>query len=110
MHLLTGHLVDLDGVETRRELGVELADLLMGRHLDMGEIQGSDRRLTQAMAGVLYRRGAAGAIYRSKVDNRFCAALFEGRAELVSAGEVRSLAGSLSELERICKEFGLDPR
>jgi predicted RNA-binding protein YlqC (UPF0109 family) len=112
LRLVAGSLVDLDEVEVRRELGVELADLLVKlkvRHLDMGEIQGSNRSLTQAIAGVLYRWGAAGAVYRSKLDNKPCVALFEGRAELFPAGEVWRMTDSLSELGRVCKEFELDP-
>ncbi len=81
------------------DLGVE--------HLDMGEIQGRDRRPTQAIAQTLYRWGAAGVVYRSKLDNEICLALFEGRAELLSSDGVRKLSDPLPELEKVCREFRL---
>ncbi len=111
VRILSGSLVDLDEVAIRRDLAIELVDLLEGlgfEHLDMGEIQGSERRLTQAVAGVLYRWGAAGVVYRSKLDNKVCAALFEGRAELLPTGEIRKLTNPLSDLKKVCREFHLD--
>jgi len=110
LRILSGDLIRIDDPGARRELETELRDFMLDlgvEHLDMGEIQGGDRRPTQAIAQTLYRWGAAGVVYRSKLDNEICLALFEGRAELLPSGEVRKLSDPLLELEKVCREFRL---
>jgi RES domain len=106
----SGDLINIDDPGVRRDLETELRDLMFDlgvEHLDMGEIQGGDRRPTQAIAQTLYRWGAAGVAYRSKLDNEICLALFETRAELLPSGEIRKLIEPLPELENVCREFRL---
>ena len=108
--LTSGDLIDLVSSDVRSRLELELRSLLVERgyeHLNIPEIQSSDRDLTQAIAKALQRAGAAGILYPSKFDIGRCLALFEGRAELLPAGEPRSLTDSLPELEEVCREFRL---
>jgi len=111
VEILSGEVLLLDDMTLRRDLRLKLADLLLDlgvEHLDMDEIQGKKRELTQAIARMLFEEGAAGVLYRSKYDNELCGALFEGRARLLPHS-VRSLADPIPELEQVCEEFLLDP-
>jgi hypothetical protein len=110
VEILSGDLYSLDKVRLRRDLERKHARFLLGHgieHLDMGVIQGSNREVTQAIAQTLFEWGAAGVLYRSKYDNEICAALFEGRAQLLRRGDAHSLAEPLPEFEQVCEEFGL---
>jgi len=112
VEILSGEVLPLDDMLLRRDLRLKLSDLLLDlevEHLDMDEIQGKRRELTQAIARTLFEEGAAGVLYRSKYDNELCGALFEGRARLLPHGEPRSLADPIPELEQVCEEFLLDP-
>lgn len=103
-------LLSLDDQSLLVSLEVELADQLLERrikHLTLGEIQGSDRGLTKAIARALFARGAAGIRYPSKYDSGWCAALFEGRARLLERGDPRSLAQPIPEFEQVCSEYDL---
>jgi hypothetical protein len=108
--ILAGELVSLSDQKLLVSLESELADLLLERGIDyltLAEIQQADRDLTQAIARALFSRGAAGMLYPSKFENQGCVALFETRARLRSIGKPRSLAGSLPELEEVCRELSL---
>jgi len=105
-----GEVLLLDDMTLRRDLRLKLSSLLLElgiEHLDMDEIQGKNRALTQAITCVLFEKEAAGILYRSRCDNELCGALFEGRARLLPCGEPRSLADPLPELEQVCREFDL---
>jgi hypothetical protein len=109
IEILAGELVDLKDVDLRCDLAFELADLELGiDYLDMDVVQGSQRAVTQAVARALFDRGAAGVLYKSRLDDEPCIALFEGRASLVPAGEVIPMTESPPELQQVCREFRLD--
>ncbi len=108
----TGPLVDLEDLELRRELALELAPTLAEagiRHLDIAELRGRHRAITQQLARHLFStRAAAGVAFRSHLDSGPCAALFEHRSRLVATGDPIPLTEPLQELHRVCEEFGLD--
>jgi hypothetical protein len=88
LELLRGGLVDLDHSTLRLEFARAHADRLARHgmdHLDIAQIRGKDRPLTQAVTRFVAERGAAGILYGSNLDDQPCAALFEGRARLVPA-------------------------
>lgn len=111
VELGNGELVDLDDVQTRNELEYQVA-LQMNRakpdHLDIPVVRGADRELTRKISRFVYEQGFAGIVFGSAIDNKKCAALFEGRARLIPAEEtVIPLSGSVPELLTVCAEFGL---
>jgi hypothetical protein len=109
LEVIHGNLVDVEDLEIRRELEIRHASLLHRyklEHLDISVLRGSCRELTQAISQDLYRRGAAGLLYRSNVDNHRCFALFEGRARLEDMGKAIPLA-QLPELGRVLEKLGL---
>jgi hypothetical protein len=107
-----GPLVDLEDLGLRRELELELAPTLAEagvRHLDIADLRGRQRAITQRLARHLFTtRAAAGVAFRSHLDNRPCAALFEGRGRLVATGTSIPLTEPIRELHQVCEEFGLD--
>ena len=110
IHLRDGNLVDIDSVVVRAGLEERLARLLADYgmdHLNIGEIRSEDRAVTQTIARVLYDDGAAGIIFKSKLDDEPCAALFERRAYLASNGVFEPLSGAFPDLLQVCAEYGL---
>jgi hypothetical protein len=111
LEILSGELLHIDNPGLRAEIALELDEGLLRKvrveHLDLGEVQGSQRPLTQAIARVLYDRGAAGIIFSSRYDNQPCAALFEERARLVPAGPSLSLREDFPDFVQVCKDFHL---
>jgi hypothetical protein len=106
----TGPLVDLDNVPVRQDLERRLFDLLYRHgmdHLDIGNVRSNDREVTQTISRSLYDDGAAGIRFRSRLDDRPCSVLFEGRARLVSAGEPEPLTDPIPELLQVCDEYSL---
>ena len=87
----TGPLVDIEDIKVRERLAIRHAHAFQElgvRHLDIGELRGRERRLTQAISRSLWGEGAAGIRYRSTIDGEECYALFEGRALLVPTDEI----------------------
>lgn len=108
--LQQGDLVDLDEPVVRERLGHQHAALLHRfgmRHLNVSEIRGKNRIITQTIARALFAEGCAGVCFRSNLDNQPCYALFEGRASLTAAVAPVSLIENVDELIRVCGEYGL---
>jgi hypothetical protein len=108
--ILEGDLVRLDDLTVRRQLELDSLDFLVSHgveRLDISRLLSKDRTLTQEIAGILFDRGAAGIVYRSNLDDHLCAALFEGRARLVSDGDSLPLDEPVRALKRATKELGL---
>jgi hypothetical protein len=109
---LDGDLVDLNESAVRLDLEQRHAALLLENgleHLDLHEVTAPRRIVTQAIAGDLYDRGAAALRFPSRLDGRPALALFEGRAELVEAGEPIGLTDPAPEpLLFVCGEWGLE--
>ena len=111
LEILEGELLPVYEPGVLSRLEEDLKDLLIRlkiRRLDLSQVQGSRRRLTQPLARAFFDWGAAGVLYRSRYDGEVCVALFEGRARLIPAGEPKRLSEPLSELDRVCEEFRLD--
>jgi hypothetical protein len=109
IQLLRGSLVDLDDVAVREEIAHRHPELLRKhkiRFLDRDVIQGTNRRLTQALGKLLYGEGAAGLLYPSKLKG-LCAVLFERRARLVPAGRGESLTSDIPEFRQACQDLRL---
>jgi hypothetical protein len=108
----TGPLVDLEDLGLRRDLVLELAPTLSEagiRHLDIAELRGRHRAVTQQLARHLFStRAAAGVVFRSHLDSGPCVVLFEHRSRLGATGDPIPLTEPLHELHRVCEEFGLD--
>jgi hypothetical protein len=112
LEITSGDLLDLADIGVRISVALSLKSELAARsldHLDLGHLQGNDYDLTQAVARLLFDRGAAGLVYRSRFDGERCAALFEGRARLQGIQSPRSLSESIPELDKVCKEFHILP-
>jgi RES domain-containing protein len=108
----SGNLVPLEepGVRYRLEREPEVRDLLIAlgiSQLDMGIILGSERKLTQAIARSVHRWGDAGVRYPSRHGLGECAALFEGKAQLVAIGPHRPLTDDFPELVEVCDRWDL---
>jgi hypothetical protein len=102
--------LDVDDLETRRELEGNLAELLAEHgidHLDISEIRSRQRPVTQAISRLAYEGGCVGVAFRSNLDDADCWAIFEGRAVLAAAGTSRRLSESIPELEAVCAEWNL---
>jgi hypothetical protein len=111
LEILEGELVPIYEPGIRSRLEEDLKDLLMDLRisfLDLGDVQGNRRRLTQAIARTVFGWGAAGILYQSKLDGQLACALFESRARLIPAAEPKLLSETLPELDQVCREFGLD--
>ena len=111
IEISSGSLLSLGDQRLLISLEVELVDLLLDlriEHLTLGEIQGKNRQLTQAIARAVFGRGAAGVLFPSKYDGGWCAGLFEGRARLLEGSVPQSFAGMQPEFEQVCREeYGL---
>jgi hypothetical protein len=86
-----GPLVDVDDAGVREDLMRRHAKLLhrLGiRYLDITELRGRQRMITQTIRQTLWDQGAAGIRYRSNLDDGECYALFEGRAALMPTGAI----------------------
>jgi hypothetical protein len=109
---LDGPLVDLNEAGTRDELEKRHAALLAEHgldHLDLHEITSRRRIVTQTIAADLFDRcGAAAVRFPSRLDGMPALALFEGRGELVAAGEpIELTAPAPASLVEVCSEWGL---
>ena len=109
---LDGPIVDLNEPQTRDELEKRHAALLTERgleHLDLHEITSRRRVVTQTIAADLFDRYEAAAVrFPSRLDGRPALALFEGRGELVAAGEPIELTDPApAPLVEVCTEWGL---
>lgn len=108
---LDGDVVDLGEPAVRADLERRHAALLLEHglaHLDLHEITARRRVVTQAIATDLHDRGAAALRFPSRLDGQPGFALFEGRAELVEAGEPSALTDPPpAALVSVCAEWGL---
>ena len=109
---LDGPIVDLTELETRNELEKRHAALLAEDgldHLDLHEITSRRRIITQTIAADLFDRCEAAAVrFPSRLDSKPALALFEGRGELVAAGEPIELTDPApASLVEVCDEWAL---
>lgn len=105
-----GAIIDVEDITVRQHLAQCHAALLHKAgiaHLDLGELRSVSRKITQAFSRSLYDEGASGILFRSKLDNQPCVALFEDRAFLSLAGEPESLTKPLPTLLQVCSEYNL---
>jgi hypothetical protein len=112
LEILRGDLADVDDPALRQRFARLHADLLSRHgmdHLDIAQIRGKDRPVTQAVTRFLADQGAAGIVYGSNLDDQPCAVLFEGRSFLAPApgSSPEPLAASHPDLVAICGELGL---
>jgi hypothetical protein len=112
LKILKGDLVDIDDPVLRQQFAQFHGDLLARHgmdHLDIAQIRGKDRPITQALTRFIADRGAAGIEYGSNLDDQPCAALFEGRSFLdpVDGSEPEPLTSAHADLVAVCDEFGL---
>ncbi len=110
--VLDGELIDLGDTTVRANLERRHADLLLQhdlQHLDLHEITGRRRAVTQAIASDLFDRGAAALRFPSRLDGKPAFALFEGRGELLSAGQPIALTDPAPEvLLEVCEAWNLE--
>jgi hypothetical protein len=105
-----GRLIPIYEPAVRSRLEERLHDFLVSlrvSRLDLNEVQGSRRKLTQAIARLLYEEGEAGIMYQSRFDGQICCALFEGRVRLIPTEEANLLSAAIPEFEQVCEEFRL---
>lgn len=110
--VLDSDLIDLTDMSVRADLERRHADLLLEyelEHLDLHEITGRRRAVTQAIAADLFDRGAAALRFPSRLDGKPAFALFEGRGELSGAGEPITLTDPAPEVMLdVCAAWGLE--
>lgn len=109
----SGELIDLTEPAIRAELERRHAALLVEhglQHLDLHEITARRRVVTQTIATDLFDNyGAAALRFPSRLDGQPALVVFEGRAELVEAGEPVALTDPAPEVFiRVCEEWGLE--
>jgi hypothetical protein len=108
--IASGHFVDVDDLELRREFEMEHIGLLAAHgfdHLDVSELRSRARAVTRTLSRWCFDRGAAGILFRSNLDDLRCFALFEGRSSLTGARVAEPLRDRPAELLTTCKDFGL---
>ena len=108
-----GELIDLTDPAVRAELAQRHASLLVEHalaHLDLHEITSRRPVVTQAIAADLFDRCDAGALrFPSRLDGQPALVVFEGRGELVEAGDPIVLTDPAPEvLLAVCREWGLE--
>jgi hypothetical protein len=111
--VLDGELIDLTDPAVRADLEQRHASLLVEHglpHLDLHEITARRRVVTQTIAADLYDRCNAGALrFPSRLDGQPALVVFEGRGELVEAGDPVALTDPAPEvLLAVCREWGLE--
>ena len=109
---LDGELIDLTDPAVRADLEQRHASLLIEHglvHLDLHEITSRRRVVTQTIAADLFDRCNAGALrFPSRLDGQPALVVFEGRGELVEAGNPVALTDPAPEvLLAVCREWGL---
>lgn len=77
------------------------------RHLDQSVLRCEERELTQAISRILFEGGEIGIVYRSKIDDKKCASLFEGRFRVVPYGPVQPLKEDFPLLREACENLGI---
>jgi hypothetical protein len=79
-------------------------------HLDLSKITTRRRVLTQTLATDFHDRlGSAGVRFPSRLDGQPCIAVFEGRGELLAAGDPIALVDPAPEaLAKVCAGWGLE--
>jgi hypothetical protein len=109
--VLDGELVDLTEPDVRAGIEALRRELLVENgleHLDLHEITSRRRVVTQTIAGELFDGGAAAVRFPSRLDGLPALALFEGRAELLEAGEPIALTDPAPDpLVLVCGEWDL---
>lgn len=109
--MLEGQLIDLTDPAVRADLEHRHAELLLEHgleHLDLHEITGRRRAVTQAIAADLFDRNAGALRFSSRLDGQPALAVFEGRGELVEAGGPIALTDPAPEaLLAVCLAWGL---
>jgi hypothetical protein len=102
--------LDLRALATRERLRQELAPLLLELDLpdlDVAQVVGPSRVLTQAVARWAYERGAAGLVYHSRFDASLtCWALFEG-AGFDAVGSPAAITADDPDLVAVARLFSL---
>lgn len=105
--------LDVEDLNVRRELALRLAPTLVRneiKYLDLGEVRGNNRALTQAISRLVYDDGYHLLSFSSKIDGLRCFVLFEERSHLQQAGPAEPLAEELPEVQAVCQLFGLKYR
>jgi hypothetical protein len=110
--VLDGELIDLTDPAVRADLERRHTSLLIEHglaHLDLHEITSRRRVVTQTIAADLFDRCNAGALrFPSRLDGQPALVVFEGRGELVEAGDPVALTDPAPEaLLAVCREWGL---
>jgi RES domain len=106
--VLKGDLTDVTEVKILMEIELEIADLCAKHgfpHLDQSALRSDVRELTQAISRTVFTRGWSGIIYRSKIDDRKCASLFEGRFRVIPYGLVQPLREDFRLLREACEDL-----
>ena len=109
---LDGELIDLTDTSVRADLERRHAELLLEhdlQHLDLHEITGRRRAVTQAIAADLFDRGVAALHFPSRLDGKPAFALFEGRGKLLSVGQPIELTDPAPKvLLEVCEAWSLE--
>lgn len=111
--VLDGELIDLGDPAVRADLEQRHSGLLVEHglaHLDLHEITARRRVVTQTIAADLFDRCNAGALrFPSRLDGQPALVVFEGRGELVEAGDPVALTDPAPEsLLAVCREWGME--
>lgn len=103
-------IIDIENFAIRLRLTIKHSALLRAQnidHLDISELRGKNRFVTQILSRSLFDEGNAGIKFRSHLDNKPCYAFFEFRANLKQHGQQIPLTTDTEELLEVCREFGL---
>ncbi|MFL6197843.1 MAG: RES family NAD+ phosphorylase [Thermoanaerobaculia bacterium] len=98
----SGDVLDIEDLDLRSMLELEHLE-----ELDISVLRGKNRVLTRKLSRTLFKQGAAGVVYGSRVVDSRCIALFEGRARLIPDGEPEPLKDRLDELRAVLERIDL---
>ncbi len=106
----TAIVLHLAHIPVRQELSRRLAVLMVRlgiQHLDLSDIQGNNRQLTQAISRRAFEDGYDVIRFPSKLDGADCYVLFETRSSLALRGTPVALTAGMPEFQMVCALFGL---
>lgn len=108
---LSAPLVDVTAVHVMKKLEPPIAALLKKhgfKSLTQSVLQCEEREITQRISRLLFEQKQSGILFRSKIDGKRCASLFEGRAvRVMPYGPVQPLSRDFRLFREVCDDLAI---
>jgi hypothetical protein len=110
VEFVKGSFIDVESPSQLKRLS-EIHETLLKRYgihsLNIFKIRSQERMVTQRISRTLFEEGEAGVQFRSRLDEKPCFALFEGRAILKPKSAAIPMTMDHPDLIRVCGEYTL---